>query len=89
MDQSSVINIFQNALKTIVLVSAPMLLISLIVGIAVSIFQAATQIQEHTLTFIPKILSVIAALAIFGSWMLKILIEFTQNIFMNVNNFIR
>jgi len=89
MDQSSVINIFQNALKIIVLVSAPMLLISLIVGIAVSIFQAATQIQEHTLTFIPKILSVIAALAIFGSWMLKTLVEFTQNIFMNVNEFIR
>lgn len=89
MDQSTVINIAQNALKMILYVSAPMLGLSLIIGLAVSIFQATTQIQEQTLTFIPKILAVIAAIAIFGSWMLKTLVEYTQDLYMNINQLIK
>ncbi len=89
MDESSIIYIAQETLKIVIYVSAPVLLISMIVGLIVSIFQATTQIQEQTLTYVPKILSVIAAIALFGSWMLKVLIEFTQNIFTNMNQFIK
>ena len=89
MDQGTVIDLAQQALKTVILVSAPLLGLSLIVGLAVSIFQATTQIQEQTLTFVPKILAVLAAIAFFGAWMLRVLIEFTQNLFMNMNQYIK
>ncbi len=89
MDESSVINIAQDALKVIIYVSAPILIISMVVGLIISIFQATTQIQEQTLTFVPKILSIMAAIAIFGSWMIKTLMEYTQNIFNNMNQFIK
>jgi flagellar biosynthetic protein FliQ len=89
MDQGTVINIAQNALLITLYVSAPLLGLSLIVGLAVSIFQATTQIQEQTLSFIPKILAVIAAIAIFGSWMMKMLIEYTNNLYESINQFIR
>ena len=89
MDQGTVINLAQQALLIVLYVSAPMLGLSLIVGLAVSIFQAATQIHEQTLAFIPKILAVIVALAIFGSWMLRILIEYTQNLYLDINQYIK
>lgn len=89
MDQGTIINIAQNALMTILLVSAPLLGLSLIVGLAVSIFQATTQIQEQALSFIPKILAILAGLAVFGSWMLTRLIEYTRNLYDSVNQFIR
>ena len=89
VDESSIIYIAQEALKVIVYVSAPILVISMVVGLIISIFQATTQIQEQTLTFVPKILSVIAAIAIFGSWMIRVLVEYTQNIFININQFIK
>jgi len=84
-----IIQLAQKSLMTVIFVSAPMLGLSLIVGLAVSIFQATTQIQEQTLTFIPKILSVLAGIALFGSWMLKVLMEYTQSIYMNINQYIR
>ncbi len=89
MDESSIIYIAQEALKVVIYVSAPVLIISMVVGLIVSIFQATTQIQEQTLSYVPKILSVIAAIALFGSWMLRVLIEYTQNIFTNMNQFIK
>lgn len=89
MDQGTVVNLAQETLKMIIYLSAPVLGLSLIVGLAVSIFQATTQIQEQTLAFIPKILAVVAAIAMFGSWMLKILMEFTQNLYANINLYIR
>lgn len=89
MNESSVIYIAQEALKIIVYVSAPILVISMVVGLLISVFQATTQIQEQTLTFVPKILSVMAAIAIFGSWMLRVLIEYTQGILMNMNQYIK
>ena len=89
MDQATVVNLAQNALMVVLYVSAPLLGISLIVGLAVSIFQATTQIQEQTLSFIPKILAVILAIAAFGSWMLKILTEYTNNLYENINQLIR
>ncbi len=89
MDQGAVIDLAQKALMTVIYVSAPMLGLSLIVGLAISIFQATTQIQEQTLTFIPKILAVLGSILLFGSWMLRVLIEFTEGIFMNVNQYIK
>lgn len=89
MDQGTVLDLAQRALMTVIYVSAPMLGLSLIVGIAVSIFQATTQIQEQTLAFVPKIIAVAGAIGLFGAWMLRTLIEFTQNIFLNINQYIR
>jgi flagellar biosynthetic protein FliQ len=89
MDQGTVVDIVQRALMIVLYLSAPMLGLSLIVGLAISIFQATTQIQEQTLTFIPKILAVIAAISLFGSWMLRVLIEYTQDLYININQYIR
>lgn len=89
MDQGTVINIAQNALLVVIYVSAPLLGISLIVGLVVSIFQATTQIQEQSLSFIPKILAIILAIAVFGSWMLKVLTDYTTNLYTNINQYIK
>ncbi len=63
---------------TIIKVSAPVLVISVVVGFLVSVFQATTQIHDQTLSFVPKILSVLLALFLFGGWMLKTLLDFAQ-----------
>jgi len=89
VDTGTVVDIAQKALLTVIYVSAPMLGLSLLVGVAISIFQATTQIQEQTLTFVPKIIAVIAAIAVFGSWMLRVLINFTQELYLNINQYIR
>ncbi|MGG3466011.1 flagellar biosynthesis protein FliQ [Neobacillus pocheonensis] len=69
------------------LVAAPILLIALAVGLIISIFQAVTQIQEQTLVFVPKMIAVFIGLLIFGPWMLRQLVNFTQNIFGNLSHF--
>lgn len=89
MEQGMVIQLAQQTLWTVLLVSAPMLSLTLIIGLAISIFQATTQIQEQTLTFIPKILGVMAGIAVFGSWMMHVLIEFTRGIYLNMHQFIK
>jgi flagellar biosynthetic protein FliQ len=89
MDQETVITIAQNALLTVIYISAPLLLVSLIVGLAVSVFQATTQIQETTLTFIPKILSVILTVAVLGAWMLNMLTDYTVNLYESILQIIR
>ena len=66
------------------LVASPMLLFGLIVGLIVSIFQAVTQVHEMTLTFIPKMLAVMIALVIFFPWMMRVLLSFTEKIFINI-----
>ena len=68
--QGDVITIAKEAIYTIIVTSAPLLLISLIVGLIVSIFQTVTSIQEQTLTFVPKIVAVFLGMMLFGSWML-------------------
>jgi flagellar biosynthesis protein FliQ len=88
MDEGMIIELAQKSLLTVIYVSGPMLGLSLVVGLAISIFQATTQIQEQTLTFIPKILAVLAGISFFGAWMLKMLVEFTQDIYLNMNQFI-
>lgn len=87
MDQGSVIQLAQRAIMVVIYVSAPMLGIGLLVGLAISIFQATTQIHEQTLTFVPKIFAVFGAILIFGPWMLSILVEFTGDLFANINSY--
>jgi len=89
VDEGVVVNVAQEALKMIIYVSAPMLGLSMLVGIAVSIFQATTQIQEQTLAFVPKILAVLGAIAVFGPWMIRILVEYVQGLYTNINLLIR
>jgi flagellar biosynthetic protein FliQ len=75
---------FFDAIKTTISLAAPMLLAGLAVGLLVSIFQAATSINEMTLTFIPKMLAVAIALIFFFPWMMQTMVVFTQNLFENI-----
>ena len=78
MDAQQVFSTGQQGLYILLLVSAPMLLAVLLIGLVVSIFQAATQIHEATLSFVPKIIAAVAVLAIAGPWMLTTLVEYLQ-----------
>jgi flagellar biosynthetic protein FliQ len=80
---------FFEAIKVTILLSSPMLLAGLVVGLLVSIFQSATSINEMTLTFIPKMLAVAAALIFFFPWMMQTIVTFTEQMFLNMNQFIR
>jgi flagellar biosynthesis protein FliQ len=71
------------------LVSAPILGLGLAVGVAVSIFQAVTQIQEMTLTFIPKVIAIFLAILIFGKWMILILLNYTSNLWSNMPQYVK
>jgi flagellar biosynthetic protein FliQ len=81
MNPDSVVNLVQQALQTTILVSAPLLLAALVTGLIVSVFQAATQINEMTLSFIPKLLAIFAAAVIAGPWMLGLMVDFTRRLF--------
>lgn len=80
---------FLEAIKTAIMLAGPMLLVGLLVGILVSMFQATTQINEMTLVFVPKMLGVALALLVFFPWMLNVISDFTQNMFVNLPMFIR
>lgn len=80
MTEGQVLDIARQALYTIILCSAPLLIISLVVGLVVSIFQTVTSIQEQTLTFVPKIVCVFLGMTIFGSWILTNLTEFINTL---------
>jgi len=75
---------FMEAIKIAILLAAPMLIAGLVVGLIVSMFQAATQINEMTLVFIPKMLAVGLALLIFFPWMLQMMVDYTQNLFASI-----
>ncbi len=81
MTPEMAIDICRKAVQTILMAAAPMLIIGMVIGLLVSIFQAATQINEQTLTFVPKIVAVFVTLVIFGPWLIKLLILFTTGIF--------
>lgn len=89
MNGDLAIEIGRNALMMVMLISAPMLLLGMFVGIFMSIIQAATSIQEQTLAFIPKIIAVFVAIVIFGPWMLSMLVSFTRDIFMQLPAMVR
>jgi flagellar biosynthetic protein FliQ len=80
----AVIEITNEAMKVALMLAAPMLMGALIIGILVSLFQAVTQINEQTLSFIPKILIIVAALVFFSPWMLEMLTEFTRETFLRI-----
>lgn len=87
MTPEMVIDISRDALLITLLIAAPPLLAGLVVGLVISIFQAVTQIQEFTLTFIPKILAVFIATVIFLPWMLRVFLGFTTNLFLQIPMF--
>lgn len=84
MNSQTVLTLVQQALGVTVLVSAPLLLTALAVGLIVSIFQAATQINEATLSFIPKLLAIFGALVFAGPWMLALLVDYIQRLFTSI-----
>ena len=88
MTADSVISIGQQALLTLLLVAAPMLLVALAVGLLVSIFQAATQINEMTLSFIPKLIAVFVTLIIAGPWMTGMLVDYIRRLYGSIPNLI-
>ena len=89
MTPEFVTGFFFEAIKLAISLASPMLLSGLVVGLVVSIFQAATSINEMTLTFIPKMLAVAVALIVFFPWMMQTLVVFTQNLFENIIFYVR
>ena len=84
MTDATLLALAQNALTVTLLLSAPALIVSLVIGSLVSFFQAATQINEVTLTFVPKLLAVILVFVLLGSWMSQHLLTFTTNLLVNL-----
>lgn len=81
MTQSEVLDLFMNAMYASFKLAAPVLIASIVIGLLVAIFQAATQIHEQTLTFVPKVLVIALMLLVLGSWMIRIISEFFTMIF--------
>ena len=88
MTTDMVVALSRQAIELSLFLAMPMLAVSLIVGVFVSVLQAATQIQEMTLSFIPKIVSIFVALLISFPWIMDKMITFTQNVFLNIPNYI-
>jgi flagellar biosynthetic protein FliQ len=88
ISQDAILDIARDAIYTILITSAPLLLVSLIVGLIISIFQTVTSIQEQTLTFVPKILSVFVTLMICGSWMLTNMTDLIVELWSNFSNYL-
>lgn len=84
MNSTAVISIVRDALELTLIVSAPLLLTALAAGLIVSVFQAATQINEMTLSFIPKLIAVFVAVVVAGPWMLQLMIDYTQRLFTSI-----
>lgn len=80
---------FFDALKTAILLAAPMMVASLVTGVVISMFQAATQINEMTLVFIPKMIAIGVTLLLFFPWMLQMLVGFTRNLLIHIPSYIR
>jgi flagellar biosynthetic protein FliQ len=87
MTSEFVIKLAGEAVYTVLKASAPMLIIALVVGLIISVFQATTQIQEQTLAFVPKIVAVLFSILIFGPWILSTLVDFTSNLLENLYKF--
>ncbi|MFO7151732.1 MAG: flagellar biosynthesis protein FliQ [Bacillota bacterium] len=88
MTQDTVIYLAREALSVLLMVAAPVLGIGMAVGLLISIFQATTQIQEQSLNFVPKILAIVAALLLFGPWMLSVMTNFTETLIREIPYFI-
>jgi len=84
MDSTQVLAVGQQGLMLLLMVSAPVLLVVLVVGLVVSIFQAATQINEATLSFVPKVIAAVAVLGIAGPWMVTTLVDYIRQALQNI-----
>ncbi|MBQ4057752.1 MAG: flagellar biosynthesis protein FliQ [Lachnospiraceae bacterium] len=89
MDTAIVIDIAREALWLIIICSAPLLLVSLVVGLVISIFQTVTSIQEQTLTFVPKIISIFITLILCGGWIMDNIVSFMTRLFENFATYVR
>lgn len=88
MNSEAVIAIAERGIYTVLIVSGPLLLLALVVGLIVSIFQATTQIQEQTLAFVPKIVAILLGIVFFGPWMLSSMLSYANEIFSNLTRFV-
>ncbi|MBI3229941.1 MAG: flagellar biosynthesis protein FliQ [Burkholderiales bacterium] len=84
MTPESVMTMGRQAMEVTIMVGAPMLLVALVVGLIVSIFQAATQINEATLSFIPKLIGIFVALVVAGPWMLQVMLDYMRQVFTGI-----
>jgi flagellar biosynthetic protein FliQ len=84
MEPATVIDLGRNALWTVMLVSSPMLLVALAVGLFIGVIQAATSINEMTLSFIPKLIALGLAMSLFGAWQLTVMIDYTKDIYKRI-----
>jgi flagellar biosynthetic protein FliQ len=89
MSEAFVISIAKQAILTALTVAAPVLIVGMVIGLVISIFQAVTQIQEQTLTFVPKVIAVIVVFLILGPWMLQKLIQFIQDMLNSMSYIVR
>ena len=88
MSEQMIIGIVKDAMMTALKISAPFLIVAIVLGLLISIFQATTQIQEQTLTFVPKLLGIAVVGLFLGGWMMNIVIGFTQRIFTLISNIV-
>lgn len=84
MNPESVMTMGRHAMEVTLMVAAPLLLVSLVIGLVVSIFQAATQINESTLSFIPKLVGIFVALIVAGPWMISVMTDYMRQIFTGI-----
>ena len=89
MSLDFVVGIMAETIRVTLLVAAPVLIVGLVVGVIISLFQAVTQVQEMTLVFVPKIVAVMITLIAALPWMLNILLTFTHNLFANIPMYVR
>ena len=88
MSEEFVLNLARESIIMALMLASPMLVLSLAVGLGISIFQATTQVQEPTLTFVPKIVAVFLGVLVFGGWMLNLIVQFAINLFQEMGTFI-
>ena len=81
MEQAEIVTVMQDAVTTILTVAAPIMIVAMVVGVVISIFQATTQINEQTLAFVPKIVAILLVLLVFGGMMLSNMTEFSTRMF--------
>jgi len=89
MTEDFIIGFARQALETMLLVSLPVLLVSLVVGVIISLFQSVTQMQEMTITFVPKIVATFLSLILFGAWMIDRMTDFLREVLVNLPNWAR
>jgi flagellar biosynthetic protein FliQ len=89
MSEELIIRLGQDAMRTTAMIAGPILIATLLIGLAISVFQAVTQINEATLTFIPKIVVIAIVIILAGPWMLDVMTSYTTNLFENIASYVR